>query len=61
MCVQAEGQPSQRLVIAEGLLGTLQDKLACSFNQLLSLPGSSLEWRLTFTSACRLRGTHRGS
>lgn len=31
------------MVFAEGLRETLQQKLACSFTQLLTLPGSALE------------------
>ena len=32
ICVQAEGHTPRKLVIAEGLLGTLQDRLACSLS-----------------------------
>ena len=42
-CLQAEGQPQRRLSSQRGFLSTLQDQQGCSFSQLLSLPGSSLE------------------
>ena len=41
--MQAEGRPSCKLVVAEGLLGKLQEKLACSFTPLCSLAGNALE------------------
>ena len=41
--MQAEGQPARRLVVAEGLLGTLREKLACSLTPLATLSGGALE------------------